>query len=54
MIMRGSRGGDRGSGPPLKNHKNLGFLSDIVKVGPPLTKSSGISVRLDTVILIEQ
>ena len=28
--MRGSRGGrgDRGSGPPLKNHKNKGFLSN--------------------------
>ena len=22
-------GGDRGSGPPLKNHKNIGFLSNI-------------------------
>ena len=27
--MRGSRGEDRGSGPPpLKNHKNIGFLSN--------------------------
>ena len=28
--MGGSRGGDRGSGPPppLKNHKNIGFLSN--------------------------
>ena len=26
--MCGSRGGDRGSGPPLKNHKNIGFLSN--------------------------
>ena len=25
VCMRGSRGG-RGSGPPLKNHKNIGFL----------------------------
>ena len=25
-IQRG--GGDRGSGPPLKNHKTLGFLSN--------------------------
>ena len=24
--MGGSRGGERGSGPPLKNHKNIGFL----------------------------
>ena len=24
--MRVQRGGDRGSRPPLKNHKNLGFL----------------------------
>ena len=30
MYMHGSRGGDRGSGPPppLKNHKNIGFLSN--------------------------
>ena len=48
--MGGSRGGGRGSGPPpLKNHKNIGFLSNTVpdplenhyatkpgfKVGPP-------------------
>ena len=26
--MSRSRGGDRGSGPPLKNHKNIGFLSN--------------------------
>ena len=26
--MGGSRGGDRGSGPRLKNHKNIGFLSN--------------------------
>ena len=27
--MCGSRGGDRGFGPPpLKNHKNIGFLSN--------------------------
>ena len=25
--MGGSRGGDRGSGPP-KNHKNIGFLNN--------------------------
>ena len=25
-CMGGSRGGDRGSGHPLKNHKNIGFL----------------------------
>ena len=35
--MRGFRGGNRGSGPPLKNHKNIGFLSN---TGPdPLKKS---------------
>ena len=35
--------GDRGSGDPLENHKNIGFLSNTgpVKVGPPLTKLSG-------------
>ena len=30
LIMGGSRGGGRGQGvqtPPLKNHKNIGFLS---------------------------
>ena len=27
-IMGGSRAGYRGSGPPLKNHKNIGFLSN--------------------------
>ena len=26
--MGGSRGGDRGSGTSLKNHKNKGFLSN--------------------------
>ena len=29
-------GGDRGSGPPLKNHKNIGFLSN---VGPDSLKN---------------
>ena len=41
MVIRGSRGGGgggggRGSGPPphpLKNHKNIGFLSN---TGPDL------------------
>ena len=28
--MRGSRGGDSGSGPFLKNHKNIGFRSNTV------------------------
>ena len=38
----GSRGGDRGSGPPLENHKLYGFLlgisnwTPLEKVGPPL------------------
>ena len=27
--MGGFRGGDRGSRPPLRNHKNIGFPSDI-------------------------
>ena len=26
--MHGSRGADRGFGPPLKNHQNIGFLSN--------------------------
>ena len=28
QCMCGSRGGDRGSRPPLKNHKNIGLLSN--------------------------
>ena len=27
IYMDGSRGGNRGSCPPLKNHKNIGFPS---------------------------
>ena len=27
-VMCGSGGGDRGSGPPLENHKNMGILSN--------------------------
>ena len=34
--MGGSRGGDRGPDPPLKNHKNIGFLSNI---GPDSLKN---------------
>ena len=26
--MRGSREGDRGSGPPLENHKSIEFLTN--------------------------
>ena len=40
IFMRGSRGGDRGSGPPLKNHKNIGFLSN---TGPDPLKITKIS-----------
>ena len=36
LAMGGSRGGDRGSGPPLKNHKHLGFPSN---TGPDPLKS---------------
>ena len=40
-IMGGSRGGDRGSGPPLLNHKNIGFLSN---TGPgPLKNHKAIN-----------
>ena len=28
ICMCGSRGGGRGSGPPLNNRKNIGFLSN--------------------------
>ena len=31
----GSRGGDRGSGPPLENHKLYGFLKGISNWTPP-------------------
>ena len=40
-TMHGSRGGERGSGPPLENHKIYGFLKKQAfgppskKVGPP-------------------
>ena len=36
----GSRGGDRGSGPPLKNYKNIGFLSN---TGPDPLKITKLS-----------
>ena len=35
--MGGSRGGDRGSGPPLKNHKNIVNLSN---TGPDPLKNN--------------
>ena len=36
-IQRGG-GGDRGSGPPLKNHKNIGFPSNIYPDPLKITK----------------
>ena len=36
LSMGGSRGGGRGSGPPLKNHKNLEFL---LNTGPDPMKN---------------
>ena len=37
MTFKGGSNGGRGSGPPLKNHENIGFLSN---TGPdPLKKS---------------
>ena len=39
-FMRGSRGGNRGSGPPLKNHKNIGFLSNTGPDSLKFTKKS--------------
>ena len=40
-YMRGSRGGDRGSGAPtLKNHKNIGCLSN---TGPDPLKSHKVT-----------
>ena len=40
-IMRGSRGGGggRGSGTPLKNHKNTGFLRNTKCTGPDNLKN---------------
>ena len=35
-CMRGSRGGGRGPDPPMKNDKNIGFLSN---TGPDLLKN---------------
>ena len=45
IHMGGSRGGgDRGSGPPLKNHENIGFLSNN---GPePLRNQAIIQCRI--------
>ena len=40
--MRGSRGGTGGPLPPLKNHKNLGFLS---KSGPDPLKNHQASIN---------
>ena len=36
--MRGSRRRDRGSGPPLKNHKNIGFFSVLFWIPWKITK----------------
>ena len=45
--MRGSRGGgDRGSGSPLKNHKNIGFLSNTGPHTLKITKLSGTNSML--------
>ena len=38
--MGGSRGGDRGYGPSLKNHKNIGFLSDTGPDPPKIYKAT--------------
>ena len=41
-VVGGSRGGDWGSGPPLKNHKNIGFHSN---TGPHLLKSTRLPIQ---------
>ena len=42
---RGGGGGDRGSGPPLKNHENIGFLSN---TGPdPLKNHKAIKLAFN-------
>ena len=40
--MFGSRGGDRGSGLPLENYKNIGFLSNI---GPDPLKITKLPIQ---------
>ena len=43
LDMGGSRGGDRGSGPPpLVNHKNIGFLSN---TGPDPLKITKLPIQ---------
>ena len=47
IYMGGSRGGNRGSCPPLKNHKNIGFPSNTCrdKVTKSAFKVSSSSTR---------
>ena len=48
--MRGSRGGDRGSGPhPLENHKDIGFLSN---TGPDHEKSQSYQASIQSWVVI--
>ena len=50
MRMGGFRGGDMGSGPPLKNHKSIGFSSN---TGMDLLKKSQgyqVSIKIWAII----
>ena len=48
FVMGGSRGG-RGSGPPLRNHKNIGFPSTI---DPDPLKSQSYQARIQWCAII--
>ena len=49
VIMCGSRGGDRGSGLALKNHKNIGFSSD---TGPDPLKDCSYQASIQCWVII--
>ena len=48
--MGESKGGDRGSGPPLKNHNNIGFLSNTVP--DHMKKSQSYKASIQRVAII--
>ena len=50
QIMGGSREG-RGSGPPMKNHKNIGFLCN---TGPDSLKNHSYQSSIQCWVIISQ
>ena len=49
LIMRRPRGGDRGSGPRLKNHENIAFLSNS---GPePLENHKAVETAFNVIVV---